>query len=55
MKDRHLQGEDHPLTVEEILDETNQLDIGSSNKNVSGLTRNVWRLVLISLLLVANF
>ena len=34
MKDRHLQGEDHPLTVEEILDETNQLDIGSTNKNV---------------------
>lgn len=34
MKDRHLQGEDHPLSVEEILDETNQLDIGSSNKNV---------------------
>ncbi|XP_070495975.1 transcription initiation factor IIE subunit beta [Chironomus tepperi] len=33
MKDRHLQGEDHPLSVEEILDETNQLDIGSSNKN----------------------
>lgn len=34
MKERHLQGEDHPLTIEEILDETSQLDIGSSNKNV---------------------
>jgi len=34
MKDRHLLGEDHPLSVEEILDETNQLDIGSTNKNV---------------------
>ena len=27
-------GDDHPLTIEEILDETNQLDIGSSVKNV---------------------
>jgi transcription initiation factor TFIIE subunit beta len=29
-----LRGEDHPLTIEEILDETNQLDIGSSTKTV---------------------
>jgi transcription initiation factor TFIIE subunit beta len=35
MKERHLRGEDHPLTIEEILDETNQLDIGSSTKTVS--------------------
>lgn len=35
MKERHLLGEDHPLKIEEILDETSQLDIGSSNKNVN--------------------
>lgn len=34
MKTRHLDGDDHPLTIEDILDETNQLDIGSSVKNV---------------------
>lgn len=34
MKERHLSGDDHPLTIEEILDETNQLDIGSSTKTV---------------------
>lgn len=34
MKERHLRGEDHPLSIEEILDETNQLDIGSSTKTV---------------------
>lgn len=34
MKTRHLDGDDHPLTIEEILDETNQLDIGSGVKNV---------------------
>lgn len=32
MKEKHLSGDDHPLTIEEILDETNQLDIGSSTK-----------------------
>lgn len=32
MKERHLRGEDHTLSIEEILDETNQLDIGSSTK-----------------------
>jgi transcription initiation factor TFIIE subunit beta len=32
MKERHLRGEEHPLSIEEILDETNQLDIGSSTK-----------------------
>uniref|UniRef100_A0A1B0DHA9 Transcription initiation factor IIE subunit beta n=1 Tax=Phlebotomus papatasi TaxID=29031 RepID=A0A1B0DHA9_PHLPP len=30
---RHQDGDDHPLTLEEILDETNQLDIGSGVKN----------------------
>ncbi|EFN85709.1 transcription initiation factor IIE subunit beta [Harpegnathos saltator] len=28
MKARHQDGDDHPLTLEEILDETNQLDVG---------------------------
>ena len=32
MKTRHLEGEDHPLTLEDILDETNQLDVGSRTK-----------------------
>lgn len=35
MKERHLVGDDNPITVEEILDETSQLDIGTSNKNVN--------------------
>lgn len=34
MRTRHLEGDDHPLTLDDILDETNQLDIGSSVKNV---------------------
>lgn len=29
MKTRHQDGDDHPLTIDEILDETNQLDVGS--------------------------
>ncbi|CAG9859457.1 unnamed protein product [Phyllotreta striolata] len=32
MKTRHQEGETHPLTLEEILDETNQLDIGNKVK-----------------------
>ncbi|XP_011157662.1 transcription initiation factor IIE subunit beta [Solenopsis invicta] len=32
MKARHQEGDDHPLTLEEILDETNQLDVGSKVK-----------------------
>ncbi|KAG4078705.1 hypothetical protein HA402_015295 [Bradysia odoriphaga] len=32
MKNRHQDGDDHPLTIEDILDETNQLDIGTSVK-----------------------
>lgn len=35
MRTRHQDGDDHPLTIDEILDETNQLDIGQSVKNVS--------------------
>lgn len=34
MKARHLDGDDHPLTLEEILDETNQLDVGSKVRQV---------------------
>lgn len=37
MKERHLRGEEPALSIEEILDETNQLDIGSSTKTVSWL------------------
>lgn len=33
MRTRHQEGEDHPLSLEEILDETNQLDIGNGVKN----------------------
>jgi len=33
MKTRHQDGDDHPLTIDEVLDETNQLDIGQSVKN----------------------
>ncbi|XP_066590332.1 transcription initiation factor IIE subunit beta [Prorops nasuta] len=32
MKSRHQEGDDHPLTLDEILDETNQLDVGSKVK-----------------------
>jgi len=32
MKSRHMDGEDHPLTLEEILDETNQLDVSSKTR-----------------------
>lgn len=35
MKTRHQEGDDQALTIDDILDETNQLDIGSSVKNVS--------------------
>lgn len=34
MRNRHQDGDDHPLTIEDILDETNQLDIGTSVKTV---------------------
>ncbi|KAJ8866631.1 hypothetical protein PR048_032491 [Dryococelus australis] len=32
MRMRHQEGDDHPLTLEEILDETNQLDVSSKVK-----------------------
>lgn len=35
MKTRHQEGESHPLTLEEILDETNQLDVGTKVKQVT--------------------
>merc|ERR1712106_838479 len=31
-KTRHMDGEDHPLTMEEILDETNQLDVSTKTR-----------------------
>ncbi|XP_046390334.1 transcription initiation factor IIE subunit beta [Ischnura elegans] len=43
MKSRHQEGDDHPLTLDEILDETNQLDIGSKVKQwllTEALTNN---------------
>lgn len=41
MRLRHLDGDDHPLTLEDILDETNQLDIGQSVKTVSHSTKKM--------------
>ncbi|KDR19867.1 Transcription initiation factor IIE subunit beta, partial [Zootermopsis nevadensis] len=32
MRSRHQEGDDHPLSLDEILDETNQLDVGSKVK-----------------------
>ena len=32
MKNRHMEGEDHPLTIEDALDETHQLDVDSKTK-----------------------
>jgi len=31
---RHQDGDDHPLTLDELLDETNQLDVGNKVKTV---------------------
>lgn len=31
---RHQDGDDHPLTIDELLDETNQLDVGTKVKTV---------------------
>jgi len=31
---RHQDGDDHPLTLDELLDETNQLDVGTKVKMV---------------------
>lgn len=35
MRSRHQEGDDHPLTIDEVLDETNQLDVGNKVKQVS--------------------
>jgi transcription initiation factor TFIIE subunit beta len=35
MRSRQNEGDDHPLSLDEILDETNQLDVGSKVKQVS--------------------
>ncbi|KAM3958463.1 transcription factor IIEbeta [Aphomia sociella] len=32
MRARHQEGDDHPLTLDEVLDETNQLDVGNKVK-----------------------
>lgn len=34
MRARHQEGDDHPLTLDEVLDETNQLDVGNKVKQV---------------------
>ncbi|KAF4523863.1 hypothetical protein B566_EDAN013591 [Ephemera danica] len=36
MRKRHQVGDDHPLTLDDILDETNQLDVGSKVKQWLG-------------------
>lgn len=35
LRSKHQEGDDYPLTLEEILDETNQLHLGNSIKSVS--------------------
>lgn len=52
MKNRHQDGEEQALTLEDILDETNQLDIGSSVKNVSRhcLDSAFWSQITLTLL-----
>lgn len=37
MRKRHQEGETYPLSLEEILDETNQLDVGNKVKLVKKL------------------
>lgn len=37
---RHQDGDDHPLTLDELLDETNQLDVGTKVKSVKYLITN---------------
>lgn len=39
MKNRHQDGDDHPLTLDEVLDETNQLDVGNKVKQVYKLIK----------------
>lgn len=40
MKTRHQEGDTHPLSLEDILDETNQLDVGVKVKQVN-IVRNI--------------
>lgn len=57
MRTRHQDGDDHPLNIDEILDETNQLDIGQSVKNVCTCLKKQRLLVIlliITLILVAS-
>jgi len=39
---RHQDGDDHPLTLDELLDETNQLDVGTKVKSVKYLGYNLF-------------
>lgn len=56
MKIRHQDGDDHPLTLDDILDETNQLDIGSSVKNVINILLSfLFSLFTIFLIDLCNF
>lgn len=38
MRARHQEGDDHPLTLDEVLDETNQLDVGNKVKQVDNFS-----------------
>lgn len=40
MRTRHQEGDMHPLALEEILDETNQLDVGNKVKQVRYILHN---------------
>lgn len=48
MKERHLKGVEHALSIDEIMDETNQLDVGSSTKNVRVIVVKWINLITIS-------
>jgi len=45
MKARHLDGDQHPLTLDEIIDETNQLDIKS--KVIKIFSVNVLKIIVL--------
>lgn len=45
MKTRHQEGESHPLALEEILDETNQLDVGTKVKQVIWFQYNIFHFI----------
>lgn len=42
MRARHQDGDDHPLTLDEVLDETNQLDVGNKVKQVLIIIIEYW-------------